>query len=48
MKALAWHGKEDVRCDNVPDPKSEHPRKHLQFVDRTFALYGGFMPGMIG
>ena len=21
MKALVWHGKSDVRCDNVPDPK---------------------------
>src|SRR3954463_11669559 len=26
MKALVWHGKEDVRCDNVPDPKIEHLR----------------------
>ena len=26
MKALAWHGKSDMRCDNVPDPKIEHPR----------------------
>ena len=23
MKALVWHGKSDVRCDNVPDPKIE-------------------------
>ncbi len=26
MKALAWHGKGDIRCDTVPDPKIEHPR----------------------
>ncbi len=26
MKALCWHGKSDVRVDNVPDPKIEHPR----------------------
>ena len=26
MKALVWHGKEDVRCDTVTDPKIEHPR----------------------
>jgi threonine dehydrogenase-like Zn-dependent dehydrogenase len=25
MKALAWHGKRDVRVDDVPDPKIEHP-----------------------
>jgi len=21
MKALCWHGKGDIRCDTVPDPK---------------------------
>ena len=26
MKALCYHGKEDVRIDNVPDPKIEDPR----------------------
>jgi threonine dehydrogenase-like Zn-dependent dehydrogenase len=26
MKALAWHGKGDIRCDEVPDPTVEHPR----------------------
>ena len=26
MKALTWHGKHDMRCENVPDPKIEHPR----------------------
>jgi threonine dehydrogenase-like Zn-dependent dehydrogenase len=26
MRALVWHGKEDVRCDTVSDPKIEHPR----------------------
>src|ERR1700710_2182619 len=26
MKALCWHGKNDIRCDTVPDPKIEHPR----------------------
>lgn len=26
MKALVWHGKEDVRCDTVSDPGIEHPR----------------------
>jgi threonine dehydrogenase-like Zn-dependent dehydrogenase len=26
MKALAWHGKGDIRCDTVPDPKIEDGR----------------------
>jgi len=26
MKALTWHGKSDMRCESVPDPKIEHPR----------------------
>ena len=25
MKALAWHGKRDVRVDNVPDPTIREP-----------------------
>jgi threonine dehydrogenase-like Zn-dependent dehydrogenase len=26
MKALAWHGKGDIRCESVPDPKMQHPK----------------------
>jgi threonine dehydrogenase-like Zn-dependent dehydrogenase len=26
MKALVWHGKQDIRCDTVPDPEIEDPR----------------------
>jgi threonine dehydrogenase-like Zn-dependent dehydrogenase len=26
MKALTWHGKGDMRCESVPDPRVEHPR----------------------
>ena len=26
MKALVYHGKGDMRCDTVPDPRIEHPR----------------------
>ena len=26
MRALTWHGKNDIRCDTVPDPKVEHGR----------------------
>src|SRR5882757_8795606 len=25
MKAVTWHGKRDVRVDNVPDPRIEEP-----------------------
>ena len=31
MKALAWHGKGDIRCETVPDPKIRAwPRRHHQ------------------
>jgi threonine dehydrogenase-like Zn-dependent dehydrogenase len=26
MKALTWHGKGDMRCESVPDPKIQHPK----------------------
>ena len=26
MRALVWHGKEDIRCDEVEDPEIQHPR----------------------
>src|ERR1700677_2806454 len=26
MKALCWHGTNDIRCDSVPDPKIEEGR----------------------
>ena len=26
MRALVWHGKEDIRCDTVTDPEIEQPR----------------------
>ncbi len=26
MRALCWHGKNDIRCDTVPDPTIEDPR----------------------
>jgi threonine dehydrogenase-like Zn-dependent dehydrogenase len=26
MKALTWHGKGDMRCESIPDPRIEHPR----------------------
>lgn len=26
MRALCWHGKEDIRCETVPDPIIQDPR----------------------
>src|SRR4051812_7213022 len=52
MKAIVWHGKSDVRCDTVPDPKIEHPRDAIVKVTACaicgsdLHLYDGFMPGM--
>jgi len=52
MKALVYHGKSDIRCDNVPDPKIEHPRDAIIRITSTcicgsdLHLFDGFMPGM--
>jgi len=26
MRALTSHGKSDMRCESVPDPKIQHPK----------------------
>jgi threonine dehydrogenase-like Zn-dependent dehydrogenase len=52
MRALCWHGKEDIRCDTVPDPKIEHPRDAIIRVTSCaicgsdLHLYDNFIPGM--
>jgi threonine dehydrogenase-like Zn-dependent dehydrogenase len=52
MKALRWHGKHDIRCDSVPDPKIEDGRDAIIKVSSCaicgsdLHLYDGFMPGM--
>jgi threonine dehydrogenase-like Zn-dependent dehydrogenase len=52
MKALCWHGKSDIRCDEVADPSIEHPRDAIVRVTSCaicgsdLHLYDGFMPGM--
>lgn len=52
MKALVWHGKEDVRCEEVADPKLEHPRDAVVRVTSCaicgsdLHLYDNFIPGM--
>ena len=35
MKAVAWHGKEDVRVDTVPDPKIEAPTDAIVRITST-------------
>ena len=52
MKALCWHGKEDIRYDNVPDPEIEHPRDAIikmtccAICGSDLHFFDGFMPGM--
>ena len=52
MKALVWHGKEDVRFDTVPDPKIEQPSDIIVRITATaicgsdLHLYDGLMPTM--
>jgi threonine dehydrogenase-like Zn-dependent dehydrogenase len=35
MKAVTWHGRRDVRVDNVPDPTIEHPTDAIVRVTST-------------
>jgi len=52
MKALAWHGKGDIRCEEVPDPRIEHPRDAVIKVTACaicgsdLHIYGGIIPEM--
>ena len=52
MKAVCWHGAQDMRVDNVADPQILNPRDAIIKVTSTaicgsdLHLYGGFMPGM--
>ena len=52
MKALCWHGKSDVRCETVPDPKIEHPRDAIIKVTACaicgsdLHIYNGIIPYM--
>ncbi|MBV9696587.1 MAG: glutathione-dependent formaldehyde dehydrogenase [Gammaproteobacteria bacterium] len=53
MKALVWHGKEDIRCDTVTDPTIEHPRDAIVRVTSCaicgsdLHLFHNFIPGML-
>ncbi len=52
MKALCWEGKNDVRVENVPDPKILNPRDAILRITSTaicgsdLHLYNGFIPTM--
>lgn len=53
MKALVWHGKEDIRCETVPDPKIEEPTDVIIKVTSTcicgsdLHLYDMYLPAMV-
>jgi threonine dehydrogenase-like Zn-dependent dehydrogenase len=52
MRALCWHGKEDIRCETVPDPTIQHGRDAIIKVTSCaicgsdLHLMGGFVPNM--
>jgi threonine dehydrogenase-like Zn-dependent dehydrogenase len=52
MKALCWYGSNDVRVDNVPDPKPINPRDAIIRITTTaicgsdLHLYDGYIPSM--
>ncbi|MGI0483982.1 zinc-dependent alcohol dehydrogenase [Pantanalinema rosaneae CENA516] len=52
MKAVCWHGANDVRVDNVPDPKILNPRDAIIKITSTaicgsdLHLYNGYIPTM--
>jgi threonine dehydrogenase-like Zn-dependent dehydrogenase len=52
VKALAWHGKHDIRCESVPDPRIEHPRDAIKKVTACaicgsdLHIYNGIIPRM--
>ncbi|MEA2833518.1 MAG: hypothetical protein QOG66_1720 [Methylobacteriaceae bacterium] len=53
MKALVWHGKEDIRCDTVSDPEIEHPRDAIVKVTSCaicgsdLHLFHNYIPAML-
>src|SRR5690606_8663198 len=53
MKALVWHGKEDIRCDTVSDPEILEPRDAIVKVTSCaicgsdLHLFHNFVPAMM-
>ncbi|WP_226480205.1 zinc-dependent alcohol dehydrogenase [Natrinema amylolyticum] len=52
MRALTWHGEQDVRIDDVPEPEIVNPTDAIIEITATaicgsdLHLYNGYMPGM--
>ncbi|WP_115864586.1 zinc-dependent alcohol dehydrogenase [Halorussus litoreus] len=52
MRALTWHGKEDVRVEEVPDPEIVNPHDAIVEITATaicgsdLHLYDGYVPTM--
>jgi threonine dehydrogenase-like Zn-dependent dehydrogenase len=53
MKALVWHGKEDIRCDTVSDPEIQDPRDAIVKVTSCaicgsdLHLFHNYIPAML-
>jgi threonine dehydrogenase-like Zn-dependent dehydrogenase len=53
MRALVWHGKEDIRCDTVSDPEIQDPRDAIVKVTSCaicgsdLHLFHNFVPAML-
>lgn len=53
MRALCWHGNNDVRVDTVPDPTILNPRDAIIKITSTaicgsdLHIYDGFIPSMV-
>jgi threonine dehydrogenase-like Zn-dependent dehydrogenase len=53
MRALVWHGKEDIRCDSVSDPEIQDPRDAIIKVTSCaicgsdLHLFHNLMPAML-
>jgi threonine dehydrogenase-like Zn-dependent dehydrogenase len=54
MRARCWHGKGDIRCDDVPDPKIEHGRDAIikmtscAICGSDLHLIDGYIPFILG
>lgn len=53
MRALVWHGKEDIRCDTVTDPEIQDPRDAIVKVTSCaicgsdLHLFHNYIPAML-
>ncbi|MGH8179703.1 MAG: zinc-dependent alcohol dehydrogenase [Steroidobacteraceae bacterium] len=53
MKANVWYGREQLRVENVPDPKILNPRDAIVRITSTaicgsdLHIYDGYIPGML-